>query len=55
MLFTSIVIFTLAVLYWFPVRRWFGRWGTTEEDLTRSWPGIRLSPTQRIQQRTRSR
>jgi hypothetical protein len=27
------------VLYWFPVRRWFRRWGTTAEDLTRVMAG----------------
>ena len=30
---------TLAVLYRFPLRRWFGRWGTTPVDLTRIMPG----------------
>jgi hypothetical protein len=39
MLFTFLVISTLAVLYWFPMRRWFGRWGTTDEDLTRAMAG----------------
>lgn len=34
-----VVILTLAVLYWFPVRRWFGRWGTTAADLTRVMSG----------------
>jgi hypothetical protein len=24
-----LVILILAALYWFPVRRWMGRWGTT--------------------------
>ena len=33
------VILTVAVLYWFPVRRWFGRWGTTHDELTRVMPG----------------
>ena len=39
MLYTFLVILTLTVVYWFPVRRWFGRWGTTEEDLTRVMAG----------------
>ena len=39
MLVTLLVIFTVAVLYWFPLRRWFGRWGTTRDDLTRVMPG----------------
>jgi hypothetical protein len=33
------VVVALAALYWFPVRRWFARWGTTAEDLTRVMPG----------------
>src|SRR5215204_6536024 len=32
---TLFVILALAVLYWFPVRRWMARWGTTPSDLTR--------------------
>ena len=39
MRFTFLVILTLTVVYWFPVRRWFGRWGTTDEDLTRVMAG----------------
>lgn len=30
--------------YWFPVRRWFSRWGTTTEELTRAMPGDTLIP-----------
>lgn len=30
---------TLVALYWFPMRRWFGRWGTTATDLTRVMVG----------------
>ncbi len=30
---------TLAVGYWFPVRRWMSRWGTTPDELTRVMPG----------------
>ena len=29
----------LALLYYFPVRRWFNRWGTTPDELTRAMPG----------------
>jgi len=29
----------LAAVYWFPVRRWFHRWGTTPEELVRLTPG----------------
>ncbi len=35
--FLSVVV--LAVLYWFPIRRWFSRWGTTPADLTRVMSG----------------
>jgi len=37
-----VVIFALAVLYWFPVRHWMARWGTTPSDLTRVMAGDRL-------------
>jgi hypothetical protein len=36
---TLIVAVTLAVVYWFPIRRWMGRWGTTPSDLTRVMAG----------------
>ena len=42
MLSTLFVILALAVLYWFPVRRWMGRWGTTPSDLTRVMAGDSL-------------
>lgn len=32
-------ILALAAGYWFPVRRWFSRWGTTPEELARVMPG----------------
>lgn len=37
----AIVFFAvaLAALYWFPVRRWFGRWGATPADLRRVMAG----------------
>jgi len=28
-------VLAIAALYWFVVRRWFGRWGATTSDLTR--------------------
>ncbi len=34
----------LAGVYRFPVRRWFGRWGTTPEELARVMPGDALIP-----------
>src|SRR5918994_696130 len=30
---------TLALLYWFPARRWFERWGSTPTELTRVMAG----------------
>jgi hypothetical protein len=36
---TFLVILTLAVLYWFPIRRGMSRWGTTPSDLTRVMAG----------------
>jgi hypothetical protein len=35
---------TVAAIYWLPVRRWFGRWGTTPEELARAMPGDALIP-----------
>lgn len=37
-----------ALVYWFPVRRWFSRWGTTPEELARVMPGDALisNPTE---------
>src|SRR6266545_5030148 len=41
------VILTLALLYWFPMRRWFGRWGTTPDDLAKVMTGdqVIINPT----------
>ena len=39
---TLLVILTLSVLYWFPVRRWMNRWGATPADLTRVMAGDAL-------------
>jgi hypothetical protein len=39
MLPTLLVILTVAVPYWFPLRCWIGRWGTTSSDLTRVMVG----------------
>ena len=36
---TFFVILTLAVLYWFPIRRWMSRWGATPSDLQRVMAG----------------
>lgn len=47
MLRRLLVILTLAMLYWFPIRRWLARWGTTPDDLTRVMTGdaIIVNPT----------
>jgi hypothetical protein len=29
----------VCLVYWFPVRRWFSRWGATNADLARRMPG----------------
>ena len=44
---TLLMIVVLGVLYWFPVRRWFGRWGAAPEDLTRVMTGdaVIVNPT----------
>jgi hypothetical protein len=34
-----LVLLTAAALYWFPLRRWMNRWGTTPSDLTRVMAG----------------
>lgn len=39
MLLALFVVLLLAVLYWFPLRRWFSRWGTTRDELTRAMAG----------------
>jgi hypothetical protein len=39
---TLLVILTAAALYWFPLRRWMSRWGTTPSDLARVMAGDRL-------------
>lgn len=38
----DVLVFT--AVYWFPVRRWFSRWGTTPEELARVMPGDALIP-----------
>jgi len=44
---TLFVILALSVLYWFPVRRWMGRWGATPRDLARvmAGDGLVIDPT----------
>jgi len=33
-----VVVLTLALLYWFPLRRWMNRWGATPSDVIRTMP-----------------
>ena len=44
---TLVIALTLAVVFWFPIRRWMGRWGTTSSDLTRvmAGDGLIVDPT----------
>jgi hypothetical protein len=39
MLTALLVILVLAALYWFPLRYWMSRWGTTPSDLARAMAG----------------
>ena len=39
---TLLVILSVGVLYWVPIRRWMSRWGTTPTDLTRIMSGDSL-------------
>ena len=47
MLPTLLVMVTFVVLYWFPIRRWMGRWGATSSDLSRvmAGDGLLADPT----------
>jgi hypothetical protein len=47
MLPTLLVILTLLVVYWLPIRRWMSRWGATPSDLTRVMAGdaLLVNPT----------
>jgi hypothetical protein len=39
MILPLVIALTFTVVYWFPIRRWTGRWGATSSDLTRVMPG----------------
>ncbi len=39
---TLVLALTLAVAFWFPIRRWMARWATTSSDLTRVMAGDSL-------------
>lgn len=41
---TLLAAVVLVVVYWFPVRRWFARWGTTPTDRDRVMPGDPVIP-----------
>jgi len=34
-----VAVLALLLVYWFPVRRWFTRWGMTRADRSRAMPG----------------
>jgi hypothetical protein len=42
MVTTLLAILTVVLVYWFPVRRGFARWGTTRDDRTRVMSGDRV-------------
>lgn len=46
-LLSALVMLPVVLLYWFPLRRWFARWGTTPDDLTRVMAGddVIVNPT----------
>jgi hypothetical protein len=37
-----ILLLLLGLLYWFPVRHWFNRWGTTANEVTSVMPGDKV-------------
>jgi hypothetical protein len=37
-----LVVFTVVLLYWFPIRRWMSRWGTTSSELSQVMSGDSL-------------
>ena len=41
----TFAVLALALLYWFPLRRWMNRWGATQLDLARVMAGDGLLPT----------
>ena len=47
MVLTILVILTIAVMYWFPLRRWMSRWGTASTDVKRvmAGDGLIVRPT----------
>jgi len=47
MFLTLFATLTLALVYWFPIRRWMSRWGTTPSDAARIMAGdsLLVNPT----------
>ena len=41
----AIAVLMLGIVYWFPIRRWFCRWGASDVDLARVMPGDITNPT----------
>ena len=45
-MFELILVLTLivsaALLYWYPIRQWFNKWGTTPEEFTSEMPGDKV-------------
>jgi hypothetical protein len=39
-----VVVLAFSVVYWFPIRRWMNRWGTTPSDVARVMAGDGLLP-----------
>ena len=39
-----LVLSGLGLLYWFPIRKWFGRWGTTPDERARAMAGDSVIP-----------
>ena len=37
-----IIILSVGLLYWFPVRHWFNRWGTTSDEVISVMPGDKV-------------
>lgn len=44
MLLTTLALTFVMLLYWFPIRRWMNRWGTTPLDVERVMAGDSLLP-----------
>jgi len=47
MIVSLVIVVAVAVLYWFPVRRWMSRWGATSSDAARvmAGDGLIVQPT----------